>query len=106
MSAPIGPHTAAAPVTERQLEVLQIIGRSLDERGFPPTYAEIVKALGLSPHSKQVVFEHLTRLELKGMIIRYAGCARAITLTAAGRELLARRATIGATECPTPTNAT
>jgi repressor LexA len=90
VSGPIGARAGATPVTPRQLEVLQIIERSVDARGFPPTYAEITIELGLSAHSRQTIHEHLSRLAAKGMLVRHARAARGITLTAAARDLLAR----------------
>lgn len=90
MSTPLGPRVGDSPVTARQLELLQIIERSLDARGFPPTYVEIIESLGLSPHSKQTIHEHLSRLAAKGMLVRHPGVARGITFTNAARELLAR----------------
>jgi len=69
---------------------LQIIERSVDARGFPPTVRELTIALGVSPHSRQTIYEHLSRLAAKGMLIRHARAARGLTLTAAARELLAR----------------
>lgn len=90
MSCPLGARAGDGPVTPRQLEILQIIARSLDERGFPPTYAELTIGLGLSPHSRQTIHEHLLRLAAKGMLVRHARAARGITLTALARDLLAR----------------
>lgn len=90
MSGPLGARAGDGPVTRRQLEVLQIIERSVELRGFPPTYAELTVELGLSPHSRQTIHEHLSRLAAKGMLVRHAGAARGITLTAAAREVLAR----------------
>jgi SOS-response transcriptional repressor LexA len=100
VSCPIGARTGECPVTGRQLEVLQIIERSLEARGFPPTYAEFTVELGLSPHSRQVIHEHLLRLAAKGMLVRHARAARGITLTTAARELLAReRVKQGESQC-------
>lgn len=103
MSGHIGPLTAGCPVAPRQLEVLQIIERSLARRGFPPSYREIVVDLGLSPHSRQTVHDHLTRLEAKGMLVRHPRVARGLALTDAARTVLAAAraaaaaATMGAT---------
>lgn len=101
MSGPIGARCGETPVTPRQLELLQIIERSLEARGFPPTYAEFTVELGLAPHSRQTIHEHLSRLAAKGMIVRHARAARGITLTAAARAELARaraQQLIGATQ--------
>ena len=101
MSGPIGERTGASPVTARQLQVLQIIARSLDERGFPPTVREILIGLQLSPSSRQTVSEHLERLGVKGLLHRHPYVARGLTLTSAARDLLAReRATNPSKEGP------
>lgn len=85
------------PVTDRQLDVLRCIERSLAARGFPPTYRELQRELGL--RSKQAVRDHLVRLEAMGLLVRHYNEARGLTFTQAARELLATRsaATIGAT---------
>jgi repressor LexA len=90
VSCPLGARAGDEPVTPRQLELLQIIERSLDARGFPPTYREFAVALGLGPHSRQTIHEHLSRLAAKGMLVRHARAARGITLTEAARRELAR----------------
>lgn len=84
-----------AEVTERQLDVLRCIERSLVERGFPPTYREFQAELGLS--SRQTVHEHLTNLEARGLLIRYRYEARGLQFTDAARELLARERRKGVT---------
>lgn len=90
MSGPISPRAAELPITARQIEVLEIIARSLEERGFPPTYRELTLALGISPHSRQTIHEHLAQLEAKRLLIKHRRAARGITLTPAARELLER----------------
>jgi SOS-response transcriptional repressor LexA len=90
MSAPLGARAGERPVSPRQFEILRIIERSVEARGFPPTYAEFTIELGLSPHSRQVIHEHLCRLAAKQLITRHARTARGLTLTEAARQLLAR----------------
>jgi repressor LexA len=90
MSGLLGARAGVPPLSARQLEMLQIIERSVAERGFPPTYQEFTIALGLSPHSRQAIHEHLSRLAAKGMLVRYARAARGMTLTEAARIELAR----------------
>jgi repressor LexA len=93
VSCPLGSRAGSRPVAPRQLEILQIIERSIEERGVPPTYREFMIALGLSPHSRQTIHEHLSRLAAKGMLVRHARATRGITLTdAALRELARARA--------------
>jgi len=98
VTSPLGARAGEGPVSPRQLEVLQIIERSLAARGFPPTYAELTVELGLAPHSRQTIHEHLSRLAAKGMLVRHARAARGLTLTDAARRELARaRQLIGET---------
>lgn len=92
MSCPLGSRAALTPVSRRQLQVLQLVARSIDERGFPPSIREILIGLGLRPGSRQTVHEHIDRLAAKGMIIRHPRVARGLTLTGPGRELVARAA--------------
>jgi SOS-response transcriptional repressor LexA len=90
---------SAVSLTKRGIDVLQIIERSLAERGFPPTYAELTIGLGINPSSRQAVREHIARLESRGLLVVHAKIARGIALTAAARELLARlRAQQGSNE--------
>ncbi|MEZ6197544.1 MAG: transcriptional repressor LexA [Planctomycetota bacterium] len=87
-------------LTPRQREVLDFIRRFLDERGFPPSQAEIAAALGL--RSTNAVAQHLRLLEKKGALRTTAGAARGLRLArpvetglpligevAAGRPILA-----------------
>lgn len=90
MSCPLGARAGLPPVSARQLEILQIIERSLEAHGFAPTYRELMIALGLGPHNRQTIHEHLSRLVAKGMLVRHARAVRGITLTEAARRELAR----------------
>ena len=51
--------------TPKQLQILKMIKRSQEERGFSPTYAEIAHVMDVSPVT---VFEHIQALEKKGAI--------------------------------------
>ncbi len=64
-------------LTDRQLEVLQAI-RQLSARGYPPTYRELCRALGI--RSNNGVRDHLRALETKGAITRVEKQARSIVL--------------------------
>jgi repressor LexA len=90
-------------LTARQTRLLQIIEDSLTERGYVPTLQEMAHAMGIA--SLHGVKRHLTALERKGYIRRFAGRRRAIEImqrvmplegsipilgrVAAGRPLLA-----------------
>lgn len=70
---------AVRRLTPREGAVLDYIVASVDERGFPPTIAEIGLAVDLSSLSS--VTYVLRSLELKGWISRpLAGSPRAITV--------------------------
>lgn len=82
----MSPRPAPGVLTPRQLDVLRIVVRSIDTRGFPPTIREILAELGISPNSRETAHEHLARLEANGMLVRHARIARGLSLTEAGRE--------------------
>lgn len=88
MTAPRGIRPPRGDITARQLEALRIIDRLINERGFPPTFKELAGELGVV--STQAVYEFLARLIARGLLLRHARTPRAMTLTPAGRELLAR----------------
>lgn len=66
-------------ITEKQKKVLEMIGRHVKQRGFPPTMQELADELGI--RSKNAIFKHLAALENKGYIQRRGGgAARGITV--------------------------
>lgn len=85
-------------LTPRQEQILQLIREHLASSGFPPTRAEICRAMGFnSPNAAE---EHLRALERKGAIEIAPGASRGIRLkelpgipvvgrVAAGRPILA-----------------
>ncbi|MCS6996911.1 MAG: transcriptional repressor LexA [Casimicrobiaceae bacterium] len=70
------------PLTPRQAEILALIQEFVDERGFPPTRAEIAERLGF--RSANAAEEHLRALERKGVIELLPGASRGIQLKQAG----------------------
>lgn len=70
----------------KQLEILQYIYDTVEDRGFPPTVREICSAVNLS--STSTVHGHLSRLERKGYIVKDATKPRAIEVTEEGRDAL------------------
>ncbi len=67
------------PLTPRQQEILQFIRQFLEQEGFPPTLAEITRAMGLkSPHG---VREQLQALARKGAIELIPSASRGIRLS-------------------------
>jgi repressor LexA len=85
-------------LTPRQEQILRLIREHLASSGFPPTRAEICRAMGFS--SPNAAEEHLRALERKGAIEITPGASRGIRLralpgipvvgrVAAGRPILA-----------------
>jgi len=72
------------PLTQRQQNVYDFIVKTIQELGYPPTRAEIARALGFrSPNAAE---EHLRALERKGVIRMIAGTSRGIRLPAQEAE--------------------
>ncbi len=73
-------------LTERQVEVLVHIARSMRATGYPPTIREIGFALDI--RSTNGVNDHLKALERKGFIERDDAKSRALTLTREAWEVV------------------
>ena len=68
------------PLTSRQQNVYDFIVKTMNDLGYPPTRAEIARALGFrSPNAAE---EHLRALERKGAIRVIRGTSRGIRLPA------------------------
>ena len=68
----------ASKLTDRQQEILDLIRLTISRTGFPPTRAEIARALGFrSPNAAE---DHLKALARKGAIELTAGASRGIRL--------------------------
>ena len=67
-------------LTKRQQEILRMIREFIADSGFPPTRADICRAMGFS--SPNAAEEHLRTLERKGAIEMLAGASRGIRLIA------------------------
>ncbi len=77
-------------LTKRQHEILRMIRDFIADTGFPPTRADICRAMGFnSPNAAE---EHLRTLARKGAIEMLAGASRGIRLLAeeAGLPLIGR----------------
>jgi repressor LexA len=70
-------------LTPQQARALREIRRFLLDRGYPPTQAEIGKALG--QHSKNASNELIGRLIRKGALRRERYVARGIAITGQGQ---------------------
>jgi repressor LexA len=64
------------PLTARQQQAFDYITHSLDERGYPPTLAEIGIVMGI--RSTNGVRDHLKALERKGYLVREGAKSRAL----------------------------
>ncbi|WP_110665566.1 transcriptional repressor LexA [Salinicola halophilus] len=72
------------PLTARQQTVYDFIVKTMAEFGYPPTRAEIARALGFrSPNAAE---EHLRALDRKGVIRMIPGTSRGIRLPAGETE--------------------
>ena len=65
-------------LTARQQEILNLISKSIEKTGFPPTRAEIAAELGF--RSVNAAEEHLQALARKGVIEMVPGISRGIRL--------------------------
>jgi repressor LexA len=72
-------------LTVRQQEILQFILSFTREQGFPPTRAEIARALGF--RSVNAAEDHLKALTRKGVIEILPGASRGIRVLGAGEGL-------------------
>lgn len=63
-------------LTSRQMEILALIERHIEDMGLPPTRAEIAKSLGF--RSANAAEQHLRALERKGVIELMPGASRGI----------------------------
>ena len=66
------------PLTERQTRVLEVIRRSIDERGYPPSMREIAEQVELASASS--VQHQLNALQRKGYIRRDPNRPRALEI--------------------------
>ncbi len=76
-------------LTPRQEEILKLIARITEERGFPPTIREIGHELGIK--STNGVNDHLKALERKGVLERSDQKSRSLVTTEWGRKLLGQK---------------
>ena len=68
MNVTVAPEDDKEPLTDRQKQVLDFIGRSIERRGYPPTLREIGEHMGI--RSTNGVNDHLKALEKKGHLRR------------------------------------
>lgn len=68
----------------RQKEVLRLIQELTNERGFPPTLADLAKAMGL--RNRMTVHQHVVALKNKGMVSWEPGLNRSLRVIGEGEE--------------------
>lgn len=71
---PVSPHET--PLTQRQLDMLRFIEKTVDERGYPPSVREIGEAVGLNSPSS--VHAQLQTLQARGYLRKDPTKPRAI----------------------------
>jgi len=76
-------------LTRRQRQMLDCVGRFIEENGYSPTLEEIGRKMGLS--SVATVHKHLQNLEAKGLIRRNWNHSRSVELTGEAELRPARR---------------
>lgn len=91
--------TVEAELTARQRGVLEVIRKSVRERGYPPSIREIGDAVGLTSTSS--VAHQLRTLERKGLLKRDHNRPRAVNVQDATDPTTPNEAAIG--DLPTPT---
>ena len=67
----------------RKQRVIEYIGNTVRQRGYPPSVREIAEAVGLA--STSAIHRHLEALEREGLLERGATHSRAIRLTPAAQ---------------------
>lgn len=73
----------ASEISTRQRDILDLIIRTVQERGYPPSVREIGEAVGLN--SPSTVHSHLSALVKAGYLRRDPSKPRAIEVTAPGK---------------------
>ena len=68
----------AIKLTKKQLAVLNFIEDFTEEKGYSPSYREIMMGMGLS--SVSAVAEHIENLVSKGVIKKVDGAARSLEI--------------------------
>lgn len=80
------PKSTKSQFENKQIEILQYIYDTAQEKGFPPTVREICAAVKLS--STSTVHSHIVRLEKRGYLFKDATKPRALEITKQGKKAL------------------
>jgi repressor LexA len=70
-------------LTERQQNILDFIGKYVQENGFPPSVREIGRHFGIYPATVQ---DHITALERKGYLQKKRFQSRTLSIPASSRQ--------------------
>src|SRR5580700_3620980 len=73
----------------RQKDVLRLIIELTEEHGYPPTLAELAKALGL--RNRMTVHQHVAALKKKGLVHWEPGLNRSLKVVGPACSSIARR---------------
>ena len=73
-------------ITKRQIDLLTVIYQYIRSTGYPPTFEEMRKNLGVS--SNQSVLDLLYKLENNGLVRKREGSARGLSLLPAAYKVL------------------
>lgn len=71
----------------RQRDVIRLIAGLTDERGYPPTLAELAQAMGLK--NRMTVHQHVAALKKKGLVHWEPGLNRSLRVIGAAQQDLA-----------------
>lgn len=72
----------------RQREVVRLIRELTDEHGYPPTLAELAKAMGLK--NRMTVHQHVAALKKKGVVRWESGLNRSLRLADEAESLISQ----------------
>ena len=75
------------PLPARQRDVITQIVKLTDENGYPPSLAELAKALGLK--NRMTVHQHVAALKKKGLVHWEPGLNRSLRVLSSGLSMIA-----------------
>lgn len=75
-----------SPLTERQLEILKFISEYIKEKGYPPSYRDMMAGVGIS--STNGIRSQLKSMMDKGCIRRDPYTFRGVVILEKGRKIV------------------
>ncbi len=82
----------------RQQDVINLIVRLTDERGYPPTLAELAKEMGLK--NRMTVHQHVAALKKKGLVHWEPGLNRSLRVLEEANQFVDVQTTVSVNEMP------